>query len=184
MSKNLKCHNCAQTSQFGCEQNLEEIDFERSIHNACVVGDFEKVKKLIIQDKELVNCQDKNGYSALHYAARNNFIDICRYLLENGANVDLKTKSCQSTALHRACFVGNYEIVQLLLNFNSNIFDKDCDFKTPFQKALDQLIIKNEPIFEKILKLLIAKDKRIIDEKDKFNKSVIELCPKIRTWIE
>ena len=169
MSKDSNCKNCVYTSQFGWSQNLEEIDFERSIHNACTNGDLEKVKKFIENNRESVNRQDKNGYSALHYAARNNYIHICKYLLENGADVHLKTKSCRSTALHRASYMGNFEIVQLLLDYGSNIFEKDCDSKTPFHKSLDQFILTKDKKFEKILKLFIQKDPRIIDEKDKFN---------------
>lgn len=180
-SKN--CVSSCNISQFGCEQTLEEIDFERSIYYACVNGDLGRVKKFIDQDRKWVNHLDKHGYSALHYAARNNFIDICKYLLENGADVHAKTKSCQSTALHRACLIGNFEIVKLLLNFNSNIFEKDSDLKTPFHRSLEQYIIKNDIKFEKILKLIIVKDPRIIYEKDKNNKSAIELFSELINWV-
>lgn len=184
MSKNHNCKNCISTSQFGWNQNLDELEFERSIFNSCVNGELDKVKKFVINDRESVNRQDKNGYSPLHYASRNNNIDICKYLLENGANVHLKTKSCTSTALHRASYMGNFEIVKLLLEYGSNIFEKDCDSKTPFHKSLDQFILTKDPKFEKILKLFIEKDSRIINEKDKFNNSALQSNLEIKSWIK
>lgn len=46
------------------------------------------------------------GYTALHYASRNGHLEICKYLIENGANIDARTRSGQATALHRACAAG------------------------------------------------------------------------------
>lgn len=53
---------------------------------------------------------DNAGYTALHYAARNGFIEICKILLQNGANIDAQTKSANATPLHKAAASGKYTV--------------------------------------------------------------------------
>ena len=131
--------SCAGHSHGNYDQTLDEIKFENSIFNACVVGDLQKVKNKVKQHGQaILNEQDKNGYSCLHYAARNSHYEICKYLIENGINVNLKTASCGSTALHRAAFIGNSKIVQILLENKANALEKDCDGKTALHKCVDQ----------------------------------------------
>ncbi len=99
--KTHSCHNhelCTHGSEF--DQTLDEIKFENSIYNACVIGDLEKVKRLA-KNSSILSQQDKMGYSCLHYAARNSNFEICKYLIDNHVNVNMKTFNCESTALHR-----------------------------------------------------------------------------------
>lgn len=52
--------------------------------------------------------RDDFDYTALHYAARNGNVEICKMLIEDGkADVDAITKA-GATALHRAAMMGNY----------------------------------------------------------------------------
>lgn len=56
--------------------------------------------------KDVVTAPDNAGYTALHYAARNGYVDICKILLEYGADIDALTKSAQATPLHKAAASG------------------------------------------------------------------------------
>lgn len=67
-------------------------------------NDIDRLKKLIAQGD--TNKRDNFGYTALHYAARKNNFDACTLLVQNGANVNEKTNSSGSTALHRAAMMG------------------------------------------------------------------------------
>lgn len=72
-------------------------------------GDKERVGFLIDKArnaKEAVNSPDNAGYTPLHYAARKGNLDICKILLQNGANIDSVTKSGKATALHKAAAAG------------------------------------------------------------------------------
>lgn len=52
------------------------------------------------------NLEDKSGYTALHYAARNGHLKVCETLLQHGAAVDAKTKAGGVTPLMRAVTTG------------------------------------------------------------------------------
>ncbi|CAF0741109.1 unnamed protein product [Brachionus calyciflorus] len=181
-----QCKNCTHVSNYGLEQTLDEIDFEKSIFNACVYGDLEKVKQFVQQKGySIINSQDKNGYTCLHYSARNNHFEICKYLLENGADVTLKTNSCKSTALHRAAFIGNYKIVKLLLSYNSSPIEQDCDGKTPVHKCLEQFLIRKEQKYLDSLKIMVNKKPEVINIKAfSNNKSPLEMYPELKNIID
>ncbi len=98
-----KHDSCSCTSNNSAvQQTLDELEFEKSIFNACVQGDIQKVKAMINKHgRSLLNQTDKNGYSCLHYSTRNSHYELSKLLIQNGIDVNLKTSSCQSTALHR-----------------------------------------------------------------------------------
>jgi ankyrin repeat protein len=179
-----RSQNCDHSTKFGCEQTLDEIQFESSIFYACIQGDLEKVKSIISKrGSEIANEQDKTGYTCLHYAARNGHLNICRLLLINyRVNPNLKTLSCQSTPLHRAAYIGNFEIVQLLLEQKSNPHDKDCDGKTALHKCVEQLTSKatSGEKHSKLLntaKALLKFDSKIAYEKDNNEKTPLDIYP-------
>jgi ankyrin repeat protein len=165
----------------GCEQTIDEIKFETSLFNACVYGDLERVKHLIkSKGSSIINDQDKNGYTGLHYAARNNHLETCKLLLKFGAKTNLTTNSCLSTPLHRAAYMGHFEIVKLLLDYKSNPFLKDCDGKTPLHKSVQHATDLNLKSFDKSNKfiktitVLINFDLNLLQQIDNNNKTVTD----------
>lgn len=104
--------NCCDHSHSssGVCQTLDEMEFERGIWYAAQYGDLDKVEKLIDRGIDL---KDKSGYTALHYAARNGHVDVCKLLLNKGANVNAVTKSGCATALHRATSAGKFTACDL-----------------------------------------------------------------------
>jgi ankyrin repeat protein len=46
----------------------------------------------LIDNKANVNHQDRNGYTALHFAGQNLLVDIAKLLLDHGANPNLQDK--------------------------------------------------------------------------------------------
>lgn len=57
-----------------------------------------------------------DGVTPLHWAAINNRLNICRYLLDQGATVDAKGGGIQGTPLHWACRNGLVYIAHLLIS--------------------------------------------------------------------
>lgn len=98
-----KCNVCPSTSSVF--QSLDELDFERGIWFAAQTGNLKRIQKLIGKG-ENVNAIDTAGYSSLHYAARNGYLEICEILIRNGADVDATTRNGGATPLHRACLMG------------------------------------------------------------------------------
>lgn len=101
-------HVCqAQSTTSSLYQTLDELDFERGIWYAAQCGDVKKVEKLLSQGTN-VDQRDSAGYTALHYAARNGHLDVCKVLLRNDADINSTTKSGHATALHRACSASKF----------------------------------------------------------------------------
>ena len=86
----------------------------QEIHDAVRSGDLEKVKTLLQRHAEWLNSPDQNQKTPLHLALESGHADIVKYLLEQGAGINLKDKD-KATPLHNAATLGNLEIVDLLL---------------------------------------------------------------------
>ncbi|XP_018655494.1 putative hspc200 [Schistosoma mansoni] len=109
-------HSCTNHTALyqSTHQDLSEMDFERGILGASTRGDIDRVRKLL--NKHInVNIPDSYGYTALHYAARNNHEDVCKVLLEAGADSFAKTKNDGATPAHRAAYAGHLGILKLLV---------------------------------------------------------------------
>jgi ankyrin repeat protein len=84
------------------------------IHDAVRSGDLEKVKTLLKGHAERLNSPDQNQKTPLHLALESGHVDIAKYIIEKGADINLKDKDSASP-LHNAAYLGNLEIVDLLL---------------------------------------------------------------------
>ena len=72
---------------------------EKLLHRASRNGEIIVVEKLITffnSEYAFVNSKDITGNTALHYASKNNNIDICELLLQSGANVNICNSLLQS----------------------------------------------------------------------------------------
>lgn len=76
---------------------------EMNIVQAIQFNQIGRVKELIESGKSDVNGPDAEGCFLLHWAAINNHVELVRYLISRGAQVDIKGGDLQSTPLHWAC---------------------------------------------------------------------------------
>jgi len=130
-------------------QTFDEMDFERGIWTAAIANDLERLQMFVNRNKE--NAADKNGYTALHYAARNGHHEACKMLLAAGANVNATTKSGGVTSLMRASMMGHEKIVQLLIKYKADTRVCDNDGNTALHRAIQlghtniaQLLLKHD----------------------------------------
>jgi ankyrin repeat protein len=89
--------------------------------------------------KAIKNGADKNGNfksSPLVEACYYNYIDIIKYLIEIGANINYITNDCWSP-LHAASYKNNIDCVKLLINSGAKINIKDYVNATPLDYAMD-----------------------------------------------
>ncbi|CAF4955172.1 unnamed protein product, partial [Rotaria socialis] len=77
-----------------------------------------------------------SGYTPLHYSVRFQPADICRLLLEHGADPNCQTRASKSTPLHRAITFNNIDAVRHLLHYKADLTLKDIDEQTPIEKAM------------------------------------------------
>ena len=66
-----------------------------------------------------INEKNEHGYTALHYAAMNNCLEVVKFLIENGANINLCNKKGQSP-LEIAYLYKCGDIVTYLLEKGAN----------------------------------------------------------------
>ena len=58
------------------------------IHEACEAGDIDQVKKLLSNNKELLNTPDDRGSMPLHIAVINGHDELVKLLIEQGADLN------------------------------------------------------------------------------------------------
>jgi len=104
--------------------------------NAVKKNDVKTVVKYIDNGMDVNVINDKNGWSALHYASFKGYSKMVQILLENGADVDMKNFKGQ-TALHLAAKKGNLEVVKVLLSYGADPEAKDNYSKRPIDYSLE-----------------------------------------------
>ncbi|XP_067623049.1 ankyrin repeat domain-containing protein 39 [Eurosta solidaginis] len=156
-AENCKCHKQTAPAQ----QTLSDMDFDRGIWNAAIYNEPERVRNFIGHGKSMD--RDDFDYTALHYAARNGNIEICKMLIGEGkAEVDAVTKA-GATALHRAAMMGHLNVVKLLVDAKANLQLQDEYGQTALHRAAIRGHLE-------VCKFLLEKDpklKQIADKKDK-----------------
>jgi len=78
-------------------------------------GDLEVVMRCVEENPRVVEICDNFGRTALHVAAKNNFMEVASYLLNQGADVNVVTFSNQ-TALYFVCCLGHLAMVEMLMS--------------------------------------------------------------------
>ncbi len=97
-------------------------------------GDLAKTQLLLKHNPNLVFSKNSEGWTALHYAASNGYMEITDLLLAKNADVNAKTGKGE-TPLHYAASHGQKDIVKLLLLSKANVDVRDGIGCTPLYYA-------------------------------------------------
>ncbi len=95
--------------------------------DACRVGNIFEVKK-VIKKIDDINKHNNEGWNAIIISAYNHHIEIIKYLLENGANINSINKNGTTVFMYAKTKViqnNNYEILDFLLENGADINKKD-----------------------------------------------------------
>ena len=90
----------------------------------------------------------ESAMSAFCYALESKDYVLLRCLIENGFPVD-SPRHCDRTALMRAAYTDDFDLAELLLEFDASPFAEDCDGDSPIRSALringkvEILLVKN-----------------------------------------
>jgi len=84
------------------------------LHWACLDGQVEAARILLLEAGANVEVQDNLGWTALHFAAYKGDLDIVKVLLDAAASLELRETN-GATSLVIACQEGHLETVQALL---------------------------------------------------------------------
>lgn len=85
------------------------------LHVACEEGHIDLVKHLLHRRERHVFEQDPDGFTPLHYAAKNGHLHICRLLLEEGASPNAASSEGLSSLHLLMHHAPNPELMQLLV---------------------------------------------------------------------
>jgi ankyrin repeat protein len=85
--------------------------------------------ELIDADPQLAVTPVNDNITLLHWAAINNRIEIAKYLINKGANIDAVGGSLNSTPLHWAVRDGKLEMIIFLLSYNAQATLADAQGK-------------------------------------------------------
>ena len=86
------------------------------IKKAIKTDKLKAVKKLVKADLAIVNIENSDGETPLFVAFHEENTDIAKYLIDNGADINHKSRKDGWTVLHVACYLKNMELFNLLLD--------------------------------------------------------------------
>ena len=81
--------------------------------NACMDNEMGPIRRYVSDQGDDINAADIFGYTGLHFAAGKGHVEVCRFLVENGADT-AKRNSDGKTALDRALEENHPMVVALL----------------------------------------------------------------------
>lgn len=110
----------------GCGEDVEDVYIPPGPPNAQLLsyagkGDIRYVKYIIVKLDADVNAKDpEHGLTALQIAAMKNYMDIAKYLIEKGADVNTRSET-GFTPLHTAAMFGSAQVGKILLENGADI---------------------------------------------------------------
>lgn len=100
--------------------------YSGEIHEAVRRGDLPAVQRLVAADRSLLAAKDADGSPPLLVAARAGNVEIARYLLDAGADMNLGDNE-NSNALHLAACGGQNAMIDFLLERGMDIHAEDVN---------------------------------------------------------
>ncbi len=128
---------------------LLEHNANLSYFEAAAVGELPRLRQLRAAQPDLLNAYSHDGWTALHLAAFFGHREVADYLLNQGADPNLRSKNRMGNLpLHSALAGRRYDIAHLLIGRNTLVTTADAAGWTPLHHAA---YTGHEPIVEALL---------------------------------
>ncbi len=102
--------------------------------------------------------------TALHYAAEGGCLEVVKFLIDEGINVNI-INGYGSIALHNAAYRGDLEIIRFLLEKGANPTIRNKDGKNPRDVAVLRSRHNKDKPYREIIKLLAEAEDQNKSEK-------------------
>ena len=106
-----------------------------------VNNDKSAIKKILQEGVIKVNDQDKLGYTMLHYAASHGHIDLIKFLVEKGSDINALDLN-NWTPMHLAAIADNFKSCKVLLELGANFECPNDDENLPVDLTEDAKVKK------------------------------------------
>ena len=116
------------------EQIEPPTNYQPVIWTAAEAGDIDSVRYTLYKYPQCVNKPDLIKQTPLHWAARSGRFEVCKLLIEKGADVNAKSND-GSTPLHWAAIKGQPRICKLLLDNGADVNAAESDGETALHFA-------------------------------------------------
>lgn len=126
----------APTKRVDAVSSARQDKANKVLHEAISKNNIKKVQTLITQGVD-VNARDKEGWTALQFAAELGHTRICQLLIQAGADINAKSTMYGETALHLAAYNGALECCKYLIQASADIHTKNNDGSTPLHLAAE-----------------------------------------------
>jgi ankyrin repeat protein len=118
-----------QNPDFVAKRVRRNIDGRGPLHYTARNGDLETSRYLIEVRQIEVDFKDDNGETAFVYAAKNGHLRLCKFLLEKGANLNVRNKYGFTPLMYTVIY-GHFNVCNLLIENGADINATDEDNNT------------------------------------------------------
>ncbi len=105
------------------------------IHDAALKGDLAKVKELLAKDPSMLNTKGHNEKAPLHWAAQGGRLELAKYLIAKGANVN-ELNIQKETPLVYAAEGGHLKLAEMLIAKGADVNIRTTLGAAPIHYAL------------------------------------------------
>ncbi|OWM89332.1 ankyrin repeat-containing protein At5g02620-like [Punica granatum] len=146
---------------------------ETGLYVAAEYGYFDVVREMIkYYDLADAGIKAKNGFDALHIAAKQGDTEVLKVLLEAHPELAMTVDATNTTALHTAASQGHIEVVKLLLEAGSGLATiAKSNGKTALHSAA-----RNGHL--EVIKMLLEKEPSIVTRTDKKGQTALHMAVK------
>ena len=146
------------------KKEKQKATFSNALFNLIRTNNIQKFEEIIKENKSLINKLNNNGLSLLHILVIKNNIKLIELLLNNGADVNIKSLKKKRTPLHFAYIYQkneSNELINLLLKYGAkeDILDNDNKKPLEYKKNLNK-IKENNNMDNKVKKIKITKERK------------------------
>jgi len=127
-----------------CAMNNKHDELKKDKFREAIINDNEKVvMKFLRTNKNLVNLKTDSGGTPLFIAISKGYENLCKILIENGANVNYECSldGLCITPLCAAIVRKNENIVKILIENGANLMQRCGSVKTP--QAFIELLLRD-----------------------------------------